>query len=81
MYCVCVFSCFFYFWKYTIVGGLPSTNIWEALIELDSLPLGFEVGHHGGVSHFISQAKGDSVNYPEYLPSSSLCWHSSTQLN
>ena len=73
----------FYLFKKTVVAELPST--WEALIELDNLSPGFEVGHHGGVSHFICQTKGNSANYPwntsppPLLPGISL--HNSTTLS
>lgn len=35
--------------KSTIVGGLPSEKIWDALIALECLQPGFEVGRRGGL--------------------------------
>lgn len=43
--------------KCTIVGGLPSENIWDAAIALECLQPGFEVGHPGGLPDSISQAE------------------------
>lgn len=40
-----------------MVGGIPCENIWDAVIALECLEPGFEVGHHGGLLDSISQAE------------------------
>lgn len=41
----------------TMVGGVPSENLYDAVIALECLEPGFEVSHPGGLLDSISQAE------------------------
>lgn len=58
--------------KSTIVGGLPSEKIWDALITLECLQPGFEVGRRGGLP--------DPTGWGELYSSSDHPWNVSPSL-
>lgn len=68
--------------KCTIVGGLPSENIWEALIAPDRLELSFEVGRPGRLPEPVSQADLSRIaqlNTRRKPPSFLLLFYQSTE--
>lgn len=79
--------------KCTIASGLPSENIWGALIVLDCLQPGFEVGHQGGLPDPISQAEVNCtvqltirgipppLLFPPFYPPGIISLHHSSRLS
>lgn len=67
--------------KNTIVGGLPSKKIWDALIALECLQPGFEVGRRGGLNFVVHLTiRGMSLLlFPPFQPPAIISLHHSTR--